>query len=161
VNSLSKRYAMTGWRLGYCAGPAALIRAAYLVLQQSSRGPATFVQDAGVAALGGPQECVEATRCGCAARCGRVCEALAGRAGGGKAGGRLGAAALRCGRPFQGELSWYPCFRGFAPLATCCGPYGAGWMRRRISWPHFRQQWARAYRHSLPPVQGAGVALLA
>jgi aspartate aminotransferase len=58
INSLSKTYAMTGWRLGYCAGPAPLIAAMYLVLQQSSRGPATFVQDAGVAALNGPQECV-------------------------------------------------------------------------------------------------------
>src|SRR5205823_745148 len=62
VNSFSKSYAMTGWRLGYCAGPPALIRAAYLVLQQSSRGPAPFVQDAGVAALRGPQECVAAMR---------------------------------------------------------------------------------------------------
>lgn len=58
VNSLSKTYAMTGWRLGYCAGPADLIRAMYLILQQSSRGPATFVQDAGVAALTGAQDCV-------------------------------------------------------------------------------------------------------
>ncbi len=60
INSLSKTYAMTGWRLGYCAGPAPLIAAMYLVLQQSSRGPATFVQDAGVAALSGPQDCVAA-----------------------------------------------------------------------------------------------------
>ena len=60
INSFSKTYAMTGWRLGYCAGPARLIAAMYLVLQQSSRGPATFVQDAGVAALNGPQECVAA-----------------------------------------------------------------------------------------------------
>ncbi|HEV3204636.1 MAG TPA: aminotransferase class I/II-fold pyridoxal phosphate-dependent enzyme, partial [Gemmataceae bacterium] len=46
VNSLSKTYAMTGWRVGYCAGPAAIIQAMFLILQQSSRGPATFVQDA-------------------------------------------------------------------------------------------------------------------
>ncbi|HEX5432322.1 MAG TPA: aminotransferase class I/II-fold pyridoxal phosphate-dependent enzyme, partial [Bryobacteraceae bacterium] len=58
VNSLSKTYAMTGWRIGYCAGPAAWIRAMYLVLAQSSRGPATFVQDAAAAALTGPQDCV-------------------------------------------------------------------------------------------------------
>ncbi len=51
VNSLSKTYAMTGWRVGYCAGPAWLIEAMLLVWQQSSRGPATFVQDAAVAAL--------------------------------------------------------------------------------------------------------------
>lgn len=58
VNSFSKTYAMTGWRLGYCAGPAEVIGAMALVLAQSSRGPATFVQDAGVAALTGPQDCV-------------------------------------------------------------------------------------------------------
>jgi aspartate/methionine/tyrosine aminotransferase len=78
VHSFSKSYAMTGWRLGYCAGPAALIRAAYLVLQQSSRGPAPFVQDAGVVALRGSQECVEAMRKEYAARRRQVCEALAG-----------------------------------------------------------------------------------
>jgi aspartate aminotransferase len=58
VNSFSKTYAMTGWRVGYCAGPSELIRAMFLVLQQSSRGPATFVQDAAVAALRGPQTSV-------------------------------------------------------------------------------------------------------
>ena len=51
INSLSKTYAMTGWRVGYCAGPEEIIRAMFLVLQQSSRGPATFVQDAAVCAL--------------------------------------------------------------------------------------------------------------
>lgn len=55
VNSLSKTYAMTGWRVGYCAAPAEVIRAMLLVLQQSSRGPATFVQDAAAAALTGDQ----------------------------------------------------------------------------------------------------------
>lgn len=58
VNSLSKTYAMTGWRVGYCAAPATVIQAMFLVLQQSSRGPATFVQDAAAVALSGPQECV-------------------------------------------------------------------------------------------------------
>jgi aspartate aminotransferase len=58
VNSFSKTYAMTGWRLGYCAAPKDLIDSMFLILQQSSRGPATFIQDAGVAALTGPQQCV-------------------------------------------------------------------------------------------------------
>lgn len=58
VNSLSKTYAMTGWRIGYCAGPAEVIRAMLLVLQQSSRGPATFVQDAATCALRSDQDCV-------------------------------------------------------------------------------------------------------
>jgi aspartate aminotransferase len=58
VNSLSKTYAMTGWRVGYCAGPAEVIAAMALVLQQSSRGPATFVQDAAECALRSDQSCV-------------------------------------------------------------------------------------------------------
>jgi aspartate/methionine/tyrosine aminotransferase len=62
VNSLSKTYAMTGWRVGYCAGPAPLIGAMLLVLAQSSRGPATFIQDAAAAALSGPQDCVSKMR---------------------------------------------------------------------------------------------------
>jgi aspartate aminotransferase len=56
INSLSKTYAMTGWRVGYCAGPEEIIRAMLLVLQQSSRGPATFVQDAAACALNSDQE---------------------------------------------------------------------------------------------------------
>jgi aspartate aminotransferase len=60
VNSLSKTYAMTGWRVGYCAGPASIIRAMLLVLQQSSRGPATFAQDAAACALRADQACVRA-----------------------------------------------------------------------------------------------------
>lgn len=62
VNSLSKTYAMTGWRVGYCCGPPDLLRAMYLVLQQCSRGPATFVQDAAVAALTGGDECIAEMR---------------------------------------------------------------------------------------------------
>jgi aspartate/methionine/tyrosine aminotransferase len=58
VNSLSKTYAMTGWRVGYCAGPAEVIQAMLLVLQQSSRGPATFVQDAAAVALRSEQDSV-------------------------------------------------------------------------------------------------------
>jgi aspartate/methionine/tyrosine aminotransferase len=62
INSLSKTYAMTGWRVGYCAGPAEIIQAMLLVLQQSSRGPATFVQDAAAVALRGDQKWVDETR---------------------------------------------------------------------------------------------------
>ena len=58
VNALSKTYAMTGWRVGYVAAPPAFVRAMVLILQQSSRGPATFVQDAAAVALTGPQDCV-------------------------------------------------------------------------------------------------------
>jgi aspartate/methionine/tyrosine aminotransferase len=58
VNSFSKTYAMTGWRVGYCAGPAELIGPMLLLLQQFSRGPATFVQDAAACALESSQESV-------------------------------------------------------------------------------------------------------
>jgi aspartate/methionine/tyrosine aminotransferase len=78
VNSFSKTYAMTGWRLGYCAASAEYIRGMSLVLQQSSRGPSTFVQDAGVAALTGPQKCVAEMREEYAKRRQQVCEALSG-----------------------------------------------------------------------------------
>ena len=62
INSLSKTYAMTGWRVGYCAGPASIIQAMFLVLQQSSRGPATFIQDAAACALASSQESVDDMR---------------------------------------------------------------------------------------------------
>jgi len=78
VNSLSKTYAMTGWRVGYCAAPAAVTQAMFLVLQQTSRGPATFVQDAAAVALGGAQDCVGDMQREYAARRRRVGDALAG-----------------------------------------------------------------------------------
>jgi aspartate/methionine/tyrosine aminotransferase len=78
INSLSKTYSMTGWRVGYCAAPARLIDKMYLVLAQSSRGPATFVQDAAAAALSGPQQCVAEMRAEYARRRERVLSALAG-----------------------------------------------------------------------------------
>jgi aspartate/methionine/tyrosine aminotransferase len=78
INSLSKTYAMPGWRVGYCAAPAPVIQTMLLVLQQSSRGPATFIQDAAAAALAGPQACVEEMRSEYARRRGVVAAALAG-----------------------------------------------------------------------------------
>jgi aspartate/methionine/tyrosine aminotransferase len=78
VNSLSKSYAMTGWRVGYCAGPAEVIGAMALVLQQSSRGPATFVQDAAECALRSDQGCVRRLAEAYQARRDRVLERLRG-----------------------------------------------------------------------------------
>jgi aspartate/methionine/tyrosine aminotransferase len=78
VNSLSKTYSMTGWRVGYCAGPAPVIQAMFLVLAQSSRGPATFVQDAAAEALTGPQDCVAAMRQEYSRRRAQVIEKLPG-----------------------------------------------------------------------------------
>jgi aspartate aminotransferase len=78
VNSLSKTYAMTGWRVGYVAATAACIEAMLLVLQQSSRGPATFVQDAAATALTGDQASVRALTAEYQARRDRVLERLQG-----------------------------------------------------------------------------------
>ena len=78
VNSLSKTYAMTGWRVGYTAAPAEVTRAMFLVLQQSSRGPATFVQDAAAVALSGSQKTVSDRRDEYARRRRLVLEALDG-----------------------------------------------------------------------------------
>jgi aspartate/methionine/tyrosine aminotransferase len=80
VNSLSKTYAMTGWRVGYCAAPPAMIQAMFLVLQQMSRGPATFIQDAATTALVGPQGAVEEMRAEYTRRRAQVIDALAGLA---------------------------------------------------------------------------------
>jgi aspartate aminotransferase len=58
VNGVSKSYAMTGWRLGYAAGPAGLIRAINTLQSQSSSCPSSISQAAAVAALTGDQTCV-------------------------------------------------------------------------------------------------------
>ena len=58
VNSFSKTYAMTGWRLGYTIAPPDLTHAMLKVGQQFSRSAATFTQLAGAAALNGSQDVV-------------------------------------------------------------------------------------------------------
>jgi aspartate/methionine/tyrosine aminotransferase len=78
LNSLSKTYAMTGWRVGYCAAPAPIVQSMFLSLQQSSRGPATFVQDAAAVALTGPQDAVTGMRLEYTRRRALVLSALAG-----------------------------------------------------------------------------------
>jgi len=62
VGSLSKTYAMTGWRLGFVLGPAAVIGAVQKLQSQSTSNPTSIVQKAAVAALKGPQQCVEGMR---------------------------------------------------------------------------------------------------
>jgi aspartate aminotransferase len=62
VGSLSKTYAMTGWRLGYALAPAKLIAAMQKLQSQSTSNPTSIVQKAAVAALNGPQQCVEEMR---------------------------------------------------------------------------------------------------
>lgn len=58
VGSLSKTYAMTGWRLGYALAPAPLVSAMQKLQSQSTSNPTSIVQKAAVAALTGPQQCV-------------------------------------------------------------------------------------------------------
>ncbi len=59
VNGVSKAYAMTGWRIGYGAGPAWLIKAMVTVQSQISSGACSIAQAAAAAALNGPQHGVE------------------------------------------------------------------------------------------------------
>ena len=62
INGMSKAYAMTGWRLGWLAGPTELIGVAGKFNSQTATSAATFTQVAAVAALNGPQDCVEVMR---------------------------------------------------------------------------------------------------
>jgi len=60
VNGFSKCYAMTGWRLGYLAGPEEVMKWVNRILSHSVSHATTFVQWAGVEALKGPQETIQA-----------------------------------------------------------------------------------------------------
>ncbi len=62
INGMSKAYAMTGWRLGWIAGPTELVAVAGKFNSQTATSAATFTQHAAVAALTGPQDCVEMMR---------------------------------------------------------------------------------------------------
>ncbi|WP_417807426.1 pyridoxal phosphate-dependent aminotransferase [Thioclava sp.] len=62
VNGVSKAYAMTGWRIGYAAGPEPLIAAMRKVQSQSTSNPCSISQWAAVEALSGPQDYI-ATSC--------------------------------------------------------------------------------------------------
>jgi aspartate aminotransferase len=62
VGSLSKTYAMTGWRLGYALAPAQIVSAMQKLQSQSTSNPTSIIQKAAVAALNGPQQCVESMR---------------------------------------------------------------------------------------------------
>ena len=59
ANGVSKTYAMTGWRIGYLAGPQPVIKAATKIQSQSTSNPNSIAQKAAHAALSGPQDCVK------------------------------------------------------------------------------------------------------
>jgi aspartate aminotransferase len=62
VNGVSKGYAMTGWRIGYLAGPEDLVKAMHKVQGQSTSCAGSVSQAAATAALSGPQDCVHEMR---------------------------------------------------------------------------------------------------
>jgi aspartate aminotransferase len=58
INGVSKSYAMTGWRLGYCGGPKDIVNAMSTLQGQSTSNASSITQKAAVAALTGDQQCV-------------------------------------------------------------------------------------------------------
>ncbi|MDF2965163.1 MAG: Aspartate aminotransferase [Rickettsiaceae bacterium] len=64
VNGLSKSYSMTGWRIGYGAGPKELIKNMTIIQSQSTSNPCSIAQKAAVEALNGPQDFIEPNKVG-------------------------------------------------------------------------------------------------
>lgn len=62
IGSLSKTYAMTGWRMGYALAPAPVISAMSKLQSQATSSPPAMTQKAAIAALTGPQDCVAEMR---------------------------------------------------------------------------------------------------
>jgi aspartate aminotransferase len=58
INGVSKSHAMTGWRIGYCGGPRAIVSAMATIQGQSTSNPSSISQHAAVTALNGDQLCV-------------------------------------------------------------------------------------------------------
>jgi aspartate aminotransferase len=58
INGVSKSYAMTGWRIGYCGGPVEIVTAMSTIQSQSTSNPVSMSQKAAIAALNGDQSCV-------------------------------------------------------------------------------------------------------
>lgn len=58
INGVSKAYAMTGWRIGYCGGPQYLVKAMHTIQSQSTSNPNSIAQIAAEAGLNGDQTCV-------------------------------------------------------------------------------------------------------
>ena len=59
LNGVSKAYSMTGWRIGYAAGPAYIIKAMEILQSQSTSNATSISQYAAVAALSGSQDCIK------------------------------------------------------------------------------------------------------
>jgi len=108
VNGTSKSYAMTGWRIGYAAGPAALIAAMTLLQGQSTTNPAAVSQAATIAAIEGPQDFIGDFVRSLAARRSVIVDALAGSNG------------LSCPMP-EGAFYVYPSVEGLIGRKTAEG----------------------------------------
>ena len=68
INGVSKAYAMTGWRIGYCGGPKEIVTAMTTIQGQSTSNASSISQKAATAALCGDQTCVAQTNAACKAR---------------------------------------------------------------------------------------------
>jgi aspartate aminotransferase len=62
LNGVSKAYSMTGWRIGYAAGPAQIIKAMKKIQSQSTSNPTSISQAAAEAAISGDQSCIATMR---------------------------------------------------------------------------------------------------
>lgn len=105
VNGVSKAYAMTGWRVGYAAGPAALIKAMETIQGQTTSGVCSIAQWAAHAALTGPQAFLAGWRSSFMARRDYVVTAL------------NAAPGLHCQLP-QGAFYVYPSCAGVLQKTT-------------------------------------------
>ena len=108
MSGVSKSYAMTGWRLGFCTGPRDWLAAMTLVQWTATAGVSTISQAAAVAALDGPQDLLEERRAIYRRRRDLVLDALAGAPG------------LTCSRP-EGAFYAFPSITG---LLGCQTPSG-------------------------------------
>ena len=59
MNGVSKAYSMTGWRIGYAAGPKEIIKAIAKIQSQSTTNPSSISQAASVEALSGTQDFIK------------------------------------------------------------------------------------------------------
>ncbi|RTE93649.1 pyridoxal phosphate-dependent aminotransferase [Bradyrhizobium sp. LVM 105] len=108
VNGVSKAYAMTGWRVGYAAGPKDLVDAVTKLLGQSTTCASSVSQAAALAALTGDQSHIEQTRRLYATRRVRMIELLEGTPG------------LRLSKP-DGAFYLYPSVAGLIGRKTTSG----------------------------------------
>lgn len=81
LNGVSKAYAMTGWRIGYAAGPARIIKMMKKIQSQSTSNPCAIAQKAAVEALNGPQDSITEMLKSFKQRHDFVCERLQGMNG--------------------------------------------------------------------------------